>query len=640
MKEISFAEDFTYGAAKATHTFALTSSSFQNATGKTSVTITAPSLKCKYNTSAGGRNAQEAWVDVRPSISGVSAYAQFIRDKFIKLAANTYGAMTRNSGSSSWSVPLSTLFSSSNSTSKSVSINWYIKKSSGDLATWKTSGSSSEMVGSRKATFSGTISGEGTVTLNAPPTFTASNVILSRNPAYVGKTTATVTLSSLSAKYGGTIKSAVLKIGSQTATRTTNGNFVINLNAAGTFTPTVTVTDSRGQVTTKSLAKITVNAYTNPSLSFSVSRTNETGIGGDEEKNAVANVKFTYMGGSVKLVEPTIAVTDNNGVSVATTVKWYKSRAADGTLSDPLTSWDEIATESTVYALFADSDGDITTGPFDSELAYKISITPNDSLGVTGKSITQTLGSAYYTIDFLAGGHGVAFGQAATQEGFVCNMPAYFKFTNEFYGENIFHTHLDLDTGIMLRLLDASDYKYPLAYDNLWDLYIGSNPVENRHHSGPRGYTLISTGYNTSASKGNDTIHVMVPNATNSGQTTFGVLHEGYAPKTPTISISASTGVLDAYNVVQWGKMVQLWLRVRNTASVAKGGNLFVGTINTANLRPVANISTAAYYNEYAFPAVLNKEGNITCRNANSTAFSTIPASGAGVNLGFTYIIP
>jgi len=97
-----------------------------------------------------------------------------------------------------------------------------------------------------------------TVTLNAPPTFTTSQVYADTGLT-IG-TVAKVDVSSLSAKYGGTISEVLLTIGEQTATTTTAGTMSITLDTVGVFIPTVKVTDSRGQETTKTLNTIIVRS--------------------------------------------------------------------------------------------------------------------------------------------------------------------------------------------------------------------------------------------------------------------------------------------------------------------------------------------------------------------------------------------
>lgn len=269
--------------------------------------------------------------------------------------------------------------------------------------------------------------GSATLTLNVPPTFseTFSYTGDFGGVPYANLTTANVTLSSLSAYYGGDftgVGSATFTIGSQAVTKANPANndvLSINLQNVGTFTPTVSVTDSRGQTTTHTLNAITVQGYTAPSVSFSVERTTSTGAPDDEGVYAVINPTFTFTDAIATLSAPTVAVTDDGGLSQTVSTTWYSSRAADGTLSGSVT-WANLSSGDTVYGLVS-----ITNG-FNTQKSYQIAVTPVDSED-TGTTITQTLGSAFYTVDFYAGGHGIAFGQPATTTGFECNMSALFK---------------------------------------------------------------------------------------------------------------------------------------------------------------------------------------------------------------------
>lgn len=312
------------------------------------------------------------------------------------------------------SISASSLFSSSNPTVRTVTITGTYSISAGV----QDHGYSTSWYGGT----SGNIT-LGTVTLNAPPTFKVTNsggtettqMYFDTNYVYAGLTTASIKVANLSAKYGGNIASAVLKIGNQTATRTTNGELSILLNTGGTFTPTVTVTDSRGQTTTKTLDAITVNVYSKPSVTFDVERTAQTGVLEDEGTYAIISPTFTFTDVIATLTEPTVTVTDNDGITTTVTPNWYSSRAQDGTLSGTVT-WANISSGDTVYGLISG---------FNTQYSYQISVTPEDSED-TGTTQTQTLGGAFYTVDFLAGGHGIAFGTPATDEVFECAMDATF----------------------------------------------------------------------------------------------------------------------------------------------------------------------------------------------------------------------
>lgn len=258
-----------------------------------------------------------------------------------------------------------------------------------------------------------------TVTLDAPPTFSNTGVTFDTSYVYTGLTTASVDISELEAKYKGYITSAELKIGAQTATLTgdatnilSSGTLSILLNTEGTFTPTITVTDSRGQTATKTLPSITVSGYVAPSVSFTVARTNASGVADDEGTSAVLTATIDYVSMVANLTQPTVTV---DGVTESVT--WYTDRALSSAVN-----WTNYnpASPITLYGLI--------NGGLEKESSYSIGITPNDSKA-SGTEITQTLASAFYTIDFLAGGHGIAFGQPATQDGFECNMPTTFHDT-------------------------------------------------------------------------------------------------------------------------------------------------------------------------------------------------------------------
>lgn len=321
-----------------------------------------------------------------------------------RVANNTYATASWVDYSSKTIVNTAGIFTANNSTQKTVSL--VLKMSSAHMVVEDSYGL--YYIDSSTAKNYGTMA---TVTLNAPPTFNVSNVSYDKSYVYAGLTTASVSVSSLSAKYGGTISEVKLTIGNQTATRTNNGTLSILLGAEGTFTPTVTVTDSRGQVTTKTLDAITVNGYTAPAVSFNVQRALVNGVPNDEGTYGAISADFTFTDVIANLAQPNVAV---DGTTASVT--WYASRASDGTMSGTV-DWSTLSSPATVYG--------IVDAP-NIQVSYQITVTPNDSIS-SGTPITQTLASAFYTIDFLAGGHGIAFGQPATEEGFFCNMDAHFK---------------------------------------------------------------------------------------------------------------------------------------------------------------------------------------------------------------------
>ena len=254
-----------------------------------------------------------------------------------------------------------------------------------------------------------------TVTLDVPPTATVSAVSFDTPYVYAGLTTASVTVSSAAAYYGGDVTDVTLTIGNQSDSIIGNGTLSILLDSGGTFTPTVTVTDSRGQTKSYQLDPITVQTYVPPSVSFDADRTNSSGQPDDEGTYATCPSTFVFADVIATAIAPSVVLTDENGTQTTPTVTWYSSRAADGTLSGSVT-WSSLSSGDTVYGLIPG---------LNPNYSYQISIRPRDSEG-TGTAIVQTVSSAFYTVDFLAGGHGIAFGQPSSQAGFFCNMDANF----------------------------------------------------------------------------------------------------------------------------------------------------------------------------------------------------------------------
>lgn len=255
------------------------------------------------------------------------------------------------------------------------------------------------------------------ITLDAPPTFTASNAESDTNGFYAGKSTASVTVSGCSAKYGGNITESKLTIGYQSVTGTGNGVLSIKLTTAGTFIPIVTVTDSRGQVATKRLDAISVNPYVVPFITInSAERVAEDGIPDDEGTSSVITASFSYTDAITDLLPPEVSIDGAKQEDDFCT--WYLERTVDGTLSNPV-DWTDYRPLSPVvlYGFLPEV--------FNRDLSYRIGIAPKDEYG-TGLEITQTLPQAYYTIDVYAGGHGIAFGAPATEECFKVAMPAVF----------------------------------------------------------------------------------------------------------------------------------------------------------------------------------------------------------------------
>lgn len=271
--------------------------------------------------------------------------------------------------------------------------------------------------------------------LDAPPTATIGTPTYS-NPQYAGLGAYTVTVTTASARYGGNIDSITLTIGNQTDVKTfssttvTNQTFTITPSVAGTFTPTITITDSRGQTTVKSLPQITVNAYTAPNMSFDLARCDIDGIPQAEGEYGLVTANITYVDAIAELTQPTASVKDSNDSTIISSTTWYETWDAVNGVDDAV-NWTNYNPTSpvTLYAIVS-----ATGSEFSPNESYTVSITPTDNMGGVAQTITQTLATGFFTIDFQAGGKEIAFGAPANDDLtlhpnglFKCNMDAWFN---------------------------------------------------------------------------------------------------------------------------------------------------------------------------------------------------------------------
>ena len=120
----------------------------------------------------------------------------------------------------------------------------------------------------------------------------------------------------------------------------------------------------------------------------------------------------------------------------------------------------------------------------------------------------------------------------------------FYKDIQNQYGANLFNVLKTGDTitgdlkintkGKGFFLTDKNSFSYPGVYDNGSDLWIGSVSSGSTHHSGG---TYISSGYN--GTKGNATIYVAVPNASNNNSQLYGVYHTGNKPSKSDVGLGS-----------------------------------------------------------------------------------------------------
>lgn len=244
---------------------------------------------------------------------------------------------------------------------------------------------------------------------------------------YANNSAASVTIDNISVPTGYTLESAKLTIGSDTVTQTLDGTetsitLSVPLTETGTFTPDVYITDSRGISEHNYLNPITVNAYVPPTANVTADRVTSFAdpTSDDEGVNVLITAEFTFTAG-VYLEQPVVTV-ENDTASVT----WYETLDANG-LSDQV-NWSSYSPNSPV-TLYGFSSGYGSTTGYNTGLSFQLDITPVDDVSI-GTTILATVSQAFFTVDFLAGGHGIAFGKLATNIGFECAMDAKFKDNN------------------------------------------------------------------------------------------------------------------------------------------------------------------------------------------------------------------
>ena len=274
----------------------------------------------------------------------------------------------------------------------------------------------------------------GTITLDAPPRITATTVTHTNDTGYstgyyANHSTYEFGINT-TALYGGKISRVQLQIGNSSIYVTPNAasnatTLKLPLTQEGSFTPIVRVTDSRGQGFTASLSKINIT-YKKPSISVAyLKRINRQNLKPDEQVGEwiVLKANLTAMQGA-EIEAPVIQITENS--TWTQSVQWYSSyNEEQGTFSNQITSFPISATSTTLYAKIINGNGGANS-IFDTAKSYIIDITPKDGNNTSGTPVRLTLPTAYFTVDFKAGGRGIAFGQPATEDGFYCAMNTAF----------------------------------------------------------------------------------------------------------------------------------------------------------------------------------------------------------------------
>lgn len=258
----------------------------------------------------------------------------------------------------------------------------------------------------------------GSITLDVPPTATVG--ALSGTTAsgyYAGVTSVYVPITDLTAYYGGNFTDGqggvTLEIGSQTSTIHADGALVISpLNTVGTFTPKVTVTDSRGQTYVETLDPITVTEYKPTANILDLQRINATGEPeddpdpekqSDEGTNAVIACQFNYPTISNNYMQAPIVKIDS--ASPTNTVNWYTSWTESGGFSGQVSfsSYNPIRPV-TLYGKITDT--------LATDTSYEISVACDTTLTPGNYDYDfKLLPQAFYLLSAPEGGHGLGIGR-------------------------------------------------------------------------------------------------------------------------------------------------------------------------------------------------------------------------------------
>ena len=176
------------------------------------------------------------------------------------------------------------------------------------------------------------------------------------------------------------------------------------LTGSGSVRVKTVVTDSRGRTWTSSSDTITVSAYSTPAIDFSVHRCDS--LGNADEMGSYANVWIHATGTAI-----------GSGAKANAVTPTLKMRQ----VTSPESSWTDVTV--TVTGTAVDKEVSMVIAAADT-YSWEFMATSADKVSSISQTVSISVG--YATIDFLAGGRGIAFGTTALTPGFKCAMDADF----------------------------------------------------------------------------------------------------------------------------------------------------------------------------------------------------------------------
>lgn len=310
----------------------------------------------------------------------------------------------------------------------------------------------------------------GTIGVNTPSSFT--NLV-------AGYSTAKVTVTSTNSRGASSFSTSfTISKGSLSANSTSTSSYTLTTKTLPsgksnyTFKITATITDSRGVSATAEKTSSTVYGYATP----------------------VITAKFYRVAES--------------GSSTADPIGTYVYRQFSATQSYTVNGWNNTLT------VTAKQDGTTVTSGTTASLAdtstATLVVTAVDKVTTTTK--TLTVGTAKFPLDLYDnanGSVGVGLGTTAESNKVRSSMPIVLNSNNG------------------LKSFDSGNTEFNLITYNGTNVWLGARTNGMTHYLGKM---YFSSGYNTAESKGNDSVYVAVPNATNTNATMYQIFHEGFFP--------------------------------------------------------------------------------------------------------------
>jgi len=275
------------------------------------------------------------------------------------------------------------------------------------------------------------------VTLDAPPTMNTPVISYNRkyqNKLYTNFSEISVQISNIQAQYGGYIKEinadlggGILFKGIYTEEVQPPSNLIFgpaSFIKAGTFVPTITITDSRDQTYIWKGDSIEILPYNINVSNVDIKRIDANTFKFSEDGiNAVlsANFNFLYISNQSYLEKPIVYYGNSD---ITDNITWYANWTPTNGFSNELSnnSWATIDTNTTLYAKISSTLSTNNTHSF--------SISPRTNI-TNGDEVQISLPQAFYLLAGRPGGHGLGIGVKPPGDNLYIDMDIFLNTSNE-----------------------------------------------------------------------------------------------------------------------------------------------------------------------------------------------------------------